>query len=156
MGIELRPIEESDFAPLALILQEKAVAEWWGPNDEASLREEVGDKDVTAFAIVLDDQPVGMVEISEEEEPGYRHAELDIFLASAHQGRGIGADALRQALRHVFGERGHHRAIIIPAAANAGAIRCYEKVGFKPVGIFRRADRGRDSLAMDMLAEELE
>jgi aminoglycoside 6'-N-acetyltransferase len=156
MAIELRPIEESDFAPLVAILQDDALAEWWGPNDDASLREEVGADDVTAFTVVEDGEPIGMVEISEEDEPAYRHAELDVFVAAPRHGRGIGAEALRLALRYVFEERGHHRAIIVPAAENAAAVRCYEKVGFRPVGIFRRADRGRDALAMDILREELE
>jgi aminoglycoside 6'-N-acetyltransferase len=40
------------------------------------------------------------------------------------------------------------------------AIRCYSKVGFRPVGILRRSERGpdgswHDGLLMDLLAEEL-
>ena len=47
-----------------------------------------------------------------------------------------------------------------PAADNAAAIRAYTKVGFRPVGIERRAERGADGnwhdvLLMDLLAEEL-
>ena len=156
MAIELRPIDESDFVPLLAILRDDAVAEWWGPNDDASLREEVGADDVTAFTILEAGEPIGMVEISEEDEPAYRHAELDVFVAAPRHGRGIGAEALRLALRHVFEERGHDRAIIVPAVDNTAAVRCYEKVGFRRVGIFRRADRGRDALAMDILREELE
>ena len=47
-----------------------------------------------------------------------------------------------------------------PAADNEAAIRCYLKVGFRPVGIRRRSERGsdgswHDGLLMDLLAEEL-
>ena len=45
--------------------------------------------------------------------------------------------------------------------ADAAAIRCYEKVGFRPVGVLRRDERGpdgtwHDGLLMDLLAEELQ
>jgi len=50
---------------------------------------------------------------------------------------------------------------IDPAAANERAIRAYEKVGFKPVGVMREYERGisrqfHDGLLMDMLAGELQ
>jgi aminoglycoside 6'-N-acetyltransferase len=43
---------------------------------------------------------------------------------------------------------------------NERAIRSYARVGFRPVGIMRRAERApdgrwRDALVMDLLAEEL-
>ena len=47
-----------------------------------------------------------------------------------------------------------------PAVDNLAAICAYAKVGFRPVGITRRSERGpdgtwHDSLLMDLLAEEL-
>ena len=33
---------------------------------------------------------------------------------------------------------------IDPAAANSRAIRCYGKVGFRPVGLMRQYERGPD------------
>ena len=55
----------------------------------------------------------------------------------------------------------YRRLVIDPAADNAAAIRCYRKVGFRPVGIMRQYERGpdgswHDGLLMDLLAEELE
>ena len=55
---------------------------------------------------------------------------------------------------------GHHRLVIDPAADNAAAIRCYSKVGFRPVGVMRKYERGvdgtwHDGLLMDLLAHEL-
>ena len=48
---------------------------------------------------------------------------------------------------------------IDPAAHNEAAIRAYERVGFVPVGIMRRYERGpdgtwHDGLLMDMLRED--
>jgi aminoglycoside 6'-N-acetyltransferase len=50
--------------------------------------------------------------------------------------------------------------VIDPAASNARAIRSYERVGFRPVGVMRRYERGRDGgwrdgLLMDLLPEDL-
>jgi aminoglycoside 6'-N-acetyltransferase len=57
-------------------------------------------------------------------------------------------------------ERGHHRITIDPATDNAAALRSYEKVGFKPVGVMRQHERDadgegwHDSLLMELLASE--
>lgn len=50
--------------------------------------------------------------------------------------------------------------MIDPAADNLRAIRAYEKVGFKRVGMMRRYERGadgryHDGLLMDLLPEDL-
>jgi aminoglycoside 6'-N-acetyltransferase len=62
--------------------------------------------------------------------------------------------------RYLIEQRGHHRLTIDPAADNAAAIRCYEKVGFRPVGVMRRYEQGpdgtwHDGLLMELLAEDL-
>jgi len=62
--------------------------------------------------------------------------------------------------RHFIEERGHHRLTIDPAAENAAAIRCYEKVGFRSVGVLRNYEQGpdgtwHDGLLMELLADEL-
>lgn len=57
-------------------------------------------------------------------------------------------------------ERGHHRITIDPAATNAAAIRAYERVGFRAVGVMPAAERDaggngwHDSLLMELLAGE--
>ena len=154
VAVELRPLEDGDYAPLAQIVQEDEVAKWWGPNDEASLREDTARDDVTGFAILVDGELAGFLTIYEVKDPDFGYAEPDLFIATAQQSKGVGAEALRLALRWAF-DRGHTRAIILPRVDNARAIRCYENIGFKPVGVFRRSDRGSDSLALDLLREEL-
>jgi aminoglycoside 6'-N-acetyltransferase len=61
----------------------------------------------------------------------------------------------------LIADHGHHRLIIDPAADNEAAIRRCRKVGFRPVGIMRRYERGpdgtwHDGLLMDRLADELD
>jgi aminoglycoside 6'-N-acetyltransferase len=116
--------------------------------------------DGAAFAIEVDGRLAGWLGFTEENEPDYRHAGLDIFLAPEHQGRGLGPAALRLAARWLVEERGHHRLTIDPAQANDRAIRAYASVGFRPVGVMRRYERGadgewHDNLLMDLLADEL-
>jgi aminoglycoside 6'-N-acetyltransferase len=155
-AVELRPATEADVPPLAEILSEPSVSRWWGRNDEAAVRETL---EIT-FAVLVDGELAGLVLFSEETDPEYRHVGLDISLATRFQGRGIGPQALRLAIRH-FAERGHHRFTIDPAADNEAAIRSYAKVGFKPVGVMRKYERHgedepwHDGLLMDLLIEEL-
>jgi len=97
----------------------------------------------------------------EEDDPDYRHASIDIFLDPAVHGQGVGRDTVETVARHLVQDRGHHRLVIDPAADNEQAIRCYQAVGFRPVGVMRRYERDadgngwHDGLLMDLLAEEL-
>lgn len=112
------------------------------------------------WAIELEGRLVGWIQAAEEDEPDYRHAGIDLFLDTEHQGRGLGTEAIRLVARYLFSERGHHRLTIDPAAGNERAIRAYERVGFRRVGVMRLYERGgdgtwHDGLLMDMLADEL-
>jgi aminoglycoside 6'-N-acetyltransferase len=71
---------------------------------------------------------------------------LDIFLAAEFQGQGLGPEALRLAAGDLFAERGHHRLVVDPRADDARAIRAYERVGFRPVGVMRRCELGADGV----------
>ena len=160
--VTLRRAEMADAERLAEILAQPAVSAWWGRHDLDRVRAEVidpGDGTVV-FVIEVEGTVAGLVQYSEEDEPDYRHAGIDIFLDPAYHGRGLGADAVRTVARYLFDVRGHHRLTIDPAASNERAIRSYERVGFRPVGVMRRYERGadgtwHDGLLMDLLAEEL-
>jgi aminoglycoside 6'-N-acetyltransferase len=152
--LTLRPIADADVPSLTKVLQEPTVAPWWGRWDEERVR-----KDLTGWVIVIDGAVEGWLQAYEEEEPEYRHVAFDITLSTARQDQGFGPMAIRIAIDH-FLTRGHHRFTIDPAAANERAIKAYEKLGFKPVGIMRQYERApdgswRDGLLMDLLASEL-
>jgi aminoglycoside 6'-N-acetyltransferase len=93
--------------------------------------------DDVVFAIELDGVVIGAIQYSEEPTPDYRPAGMDIFLAPRWHGQGLGSEALRVLARYLLDERGHHRLTIDPVAANERAIRAYERVGFRPVGVNR-------------------
>jgi aminoglycoside 6'-N-acetyltransferase len=158
--VVLRPATEADVPGLAAILREPEVARWWGDRVDDDLREALADADTTVWAMLDGDDIIGMVQAWEETDPMYRHAGIDISLHPGWHGRGLGADTVRTVARHLFEDRGHHRVTIDPAAHNARAIRSYERVGFRPVGLMREYERGadgtwHDGLLMDMLAGEL-
>ena len=158
--VRLRPVRPSDAGDLKRIFADPDVARWWGDPDSAL--EEALDRsdDAARFIVEVGGEPAGYIQAYEETDPMYRHAGLDISLRGAWQGQGLGPEALRVLARHLIDERGHHRLIIDPAAHNTNAIKAYERVGFRPVGVMRRYERGpdgewHDGLLMDLLAEEL-
>lgn len=155
----LRPVQPADLDALLALRREPCVMQWWGSLPAVAEDEFFGDG-VTSFVIELDGAIAGAIQYHEEDAPDYRHAGIDVFVATACQDRGIGSEALRVLARHLIEDRGHHRLTIDPAVANARAIRAYERVGFRAVGIMRRYERGQDgtwhdALLMDLLAGEL-
>jgi aminoglycoside 6'-N-acetyltransferase len=159
--VVLRPLTVDDVPVVAAIQSQPSVSRWWDQPDEEELRRQAeGKTDEPAFAIELDGRVVGLIQYYEESEPMYRHAAIDLFLSDEVQGRGLGPDAVRTLARYLTEQRGHHRLVIDPAVENVAAIRAYEKVGFRPVGVMRQYERApeghwRDSLLMDVLADEL-
>lgn len=159
--VVLRPLRVDDVDRVAEIQSEPGVVRWWGPPDEADLqRQAEGRDEARAFAIEREGELVGLIQYHEENEPDFRHAGIDLFLAEHAQGHGLGTDAVRTLARYLIEEQGHHRLTIDPAADNLAAIRTYEKVGFRPVGRMREYWRSpdgtwHDGLLMDLLAREL-
>jgi aminoglycoside 6'-N-acetyltransferase len=160
--VTLRPGRPPDAVALHAIMAEPGVARWWGePDPVRVILDELRGTDTSALlVIVIDGQVVGGIQYHEEDEPMYRHAGIDIYLGDRFQGQGTGPEAVGLLARFLLEKRGHHRLTIDPAAANSRAIRCYAKVGFRPVGILRQYERGpdgtfHDGLLMEMLATDL-
>jgi aminoglycoside 6'-N-acetyltransferase len=155
--ITLRALAPGDEAELRRIHGTPEVARWWdGPPEGFPSTD---DPDQTRLTVEVDGAVAGMVQFYEELEPKYRHATIDLFLDPRWHGQGLGPEVLRRVIRLLFDERGHHRVTIDPALANVAAVRCYEKVGFKRVGVLRRYERvvggdWRDGLLMELLAGE--
>jgi aminoglycoside 6'-N-acetyltransferase len=155
----LRSGTDDDVGRLLAIRREPGISRRWGDVDERQLREEdIGRDDV--LVIEFDGVVVGAIQYEEEDDPMYRHAGIDIFVATAHQRQGIATDAIRTLARHLLSVRGHHRLTIDPAADNDAAIAVYERLGFRPVGIMRDYERGpdgtwHDGLLLDLLQGEL-
>ncbi len=164
--VVLAPLVDEHAVAVRAIRASPEVARRWPDAEGFPLHDEPG---ATRFVILLRDSdgagggdriPRGMVQYGEENEPDYRHASIDIFLEPRVHGRGYGREVVATLAAHLIDDRGHHRITIDPAADNAAAIACYAAVGFCPVGIMRRYERGpdgvfHDGLLMDLLADEL-
>jgi aminoglycoside 6'-N-acetyltransferase len=159
--VHLRPSTTADAGLVGAIVSDPSVAAWWqAPDPAADAAELLADPELALWIVEVDGRPVGLVMASEETDPQYRHAGIDIALVEAAQGLGIGTETVRAVAHWLVTARGHHRLTIDPNAANARAIRTYQKVGFRAVGTMRSYERWRDGtwhdgLLMDLLADEL-
>ncbi len=175
VAVTLRPALEADREVLIEILRTPEVSRWWGTTDaEGNWPQSSGAAEnggTERFVIEIDaasswigaatKKVIGLVQFSEENDPDYRHAGIDIFLDPQVQGRGLGRSAVRTLAQYLIDVRGHHRLVIDPAADNHRAISSYEAVGFRAVGVLRAYERNadgsgwHDGLLMDLIAAEL-
>ena len=161
--VVVRSIADGDITPLEAVMRCPGVRTWWWDFeiDLDVVAVKAGDPEAHPLVIEHAGHVVGYIQYSEETSLQYRFASIDIALHDDHQGHGYGSDAIRTLARYLIATRGHHRLTIDPALANERAIRCYERVGFRPVGVMRQYERSadgtwHDGLLMDLLAGELQ
>ncbi len=94
--ITLTPTTEDDGPELRALHAAPEVAEFWDlPDPGFPMHDE---PESTRFTIRYGDEIAGLVQYAEENEPKYRSANMDIFLAPAFHGRGIGTRTVRMVL----------------------------------------------------------
>lgn len=127
----LRPATDADTELLVAWHDDPEVARYW--DDERFTRDEMLARlrraEVEAFVIEADDEPVGYLQVWEEQEAGG----IDMFLIPAARGRGLGPDAARAVARHLRDERGWRRVTVDPYVWNEPAIRAWRRAGFRVV-----------------------
>ena len=89
------------------------------------MEERLARKDVEAWIVEEAAEPVGYLQVHPEG--------LDMFLAPAARGRGLGSDAARAMTEHLIHERGRERVTVDPYAWNEVAVRAWERAGFVEV-----------------------
>ena len=153
--IRLRPATIDDVDTLTAIRSTPEVYARWGgdlPADVVASLEEPG-----LHHLAIEDEHrdvIGAVQWTEEADPDYRHASIDIYIDPQVQRQGYGSEALRALVDHLTSVVGHHRITIDPAADNDAAIGMYRSVGFESVGVMRRYERGPDGSWHDGLLME--
>lgn len=149
-ALSFRPLAEHDFAMLHEWVRRPHVAEWW---NEPSTLEEIKDdylptldgrSSTRAFIATLNDEPIGFIQVyvvqgsgggwwEDETDAGARG--IDQFLADADRlNQGLGTAMIKAFVDRLFQDPGVSKVQTDPSPANARAIRCYRKVGFKDVG----------------------
>jgi L-amino acid N-acyltransferase YncA len=69
--------------------------------------------------------------------PAYDHvADLSVYIERGWRGRGVGR-AILERLIAIAREIGYHKLVLAAFPFNAGGMTLYERVGFRPVGIYR-------------------
>jgi aminoglycoside 6'-N-acetyltransferase len=158
--VVVRSVVESDLPAIEAVMRCPGVTAWWWDFDLDEFAADLRDPHFYPLVIEHSDHVVGYIQYADEESLQYHFASIDIAVHDDHQGLGFGRDAVRTLARYLFERLGHHRLTIDPALTNERAIRCYEGVGFRRVGVLREYERGadgtwHDGLLMELLAGEL-
>jgi RimJ/RimL family protein N-acetyltransferase len=152
--IGFRPLFCSDLAILQRWMQAPHVHRWWHPDSDFADEELVanysarirGEDPTRSFVILYEPIPIGYVQTypawSYPEwvtlvAPDQNAAGCDILIGERdYVYRGLGVHILKKFLRKiVIVDPDIESCIIDPEPANLGAIRAYEKVGFRHVQI---------------------
>jgi aminoglycoside 6'-N-acetyltransferase len=133
----LQPVRPEHADRLRALRRTREVARWWDPPT-ADWPLDV-EADLHKLAVLVDGEVAGYIQFWEDPDPTSRHADVDIFLGPEAQDRGLGTEAMRAVVRHLIEDRGHHRITLGTSVDNARAIHVYEKVGFRRVGVMRKA-----------------
>ena len=149
--ITFRPLTAADLPLLHEWLGRPHVAAWWGtPPSLAEVEAEFGPViagavPVRGYVALAGDDAIGFIQ---SYTPADTHADgwwldehdhgvrgIDQFLAHADQlGRGLGTAMVRAFVDRLLADPAVTRVQTDPDPANARAIRCYEKAGFRAVG----------------------
>ncbi len=167
--VTLRPFKYSDLPVMREWFRDPATARTWGRDPmvaddafEADLAGRFRMYDRSGYYAIDDEHGefVGRIDY-EHLDPVDRTVELMIMLGDpATRGRGLGGDALRTLIRHLFTDRQVERVWLTVLAWNSVAIRAYEKIGFVRECV-RREDvwidgAWHDQLVMGLLRREFE
>lgn len=152
--VTLRAPEDADAAPLLGILLEPEVAVWWVGYTPERVRRELIEAPETTRIIEVEGECAGAMFVIRGEDPEYPTTVMHIFLGTRFRGRRIGEEALALAIRKEFAE-GITRVTLDPNIHNEGAIRSYERLGFRRIGVLRDyqvrpAGHLEDALFMDL------
>jgi len=113
--------------------------------------------DWIGFAIyeLATNRPIGILNVRDYVNPN-RTAEFGISIGDpADRGKGYGSEATILLLGYAYDFLGVHNVWLDTLASNLGAIRAYERAGFRRIGVRREAhrigDHAEDVVLMDCL-----
>ena len=169
-----RPLTTDDLLLLHRWRSKPAIMQWWEAVPEYAefvtmyTPRITGEDPTHPFVALCDGVPIGYLQWCRlSEVPGHAAdgleaavtgaAAVDLFIGEDdYRGRGIGAAMLRAFLREViFAAPNVTTCFIDPAPENAVAIRSYERVGFRPLGVVREDSDGHPAWLMRLDRSEI-
>jgi len=165
--VRLRPVNESDLTLLVRFewdLEAAGEFQWFGfrmnraRELERRWREDglIGDESSFLAVVVGDDTFAGVVDWRPAGRFG--NYEIGIVLVPEYRRRGVGTEAQRQLVDHLFATTPAHRVQAGTEIDNIAEQKALEKAGFKREGVNRglyfRAGQWRDSLMYGLLRGE--
>ena len=163
--ILLRANERADLPNYVPWLNDSVVLEHFGPYLPMSLDQEeqwyeaqLNDPSQCNFAIELEGRHIGGAGFCHIDGRN-RSAEVGLFIGLPDLwNQGLGSDVMQTLLRFGFDQMNLRRIHLRVFAENRGAIRAYEKAGFRHEGRWRQAEyrngRYHDLLWMSILRDE--
>ena len=104
----------------------------------------------TAFAVTVDDLPVGSIGAVLGQDVERCSAEVGYWLGETHWGRGIATRALVGFTEYAFTAYEVERLFAVPLATNTASCRVLEKAGYRLEGRMRRS-AVKDGVVQDQL-----
>jgi aminoglycoside 6'-N-acetyltransferase len=145
LGIRLMRDDDDDVACMAKWLSNPRVLEFYEGRDQPqtiqSIRQNytprvLGEDGVTPCLLIISGTPIGYAQFYRIEEDAFG---MDQFIGEpVLWNHGLGSAFVSLLLRYLFRTAGAHRVVLDPHTRNARAIRCYEKCGFRKVGLLPR------------------
>lgn len=142
--VTLRAPRADDEGPLLAILSEPEVALWWVGYTAERVRDEFIEGPESSETVRIIEVPdergagecAGAMYVLRGDDPEYPTTVIHIFIGTRFRGRRIGEEALALAIRGEFAD-GITRVTLDPNVHNEGAIRSYERLGFRRIGVLR-------------------
>ncbi|MGI4802107.1 MAG: GNAT family N-acetyltransferase [Janthinobacterium lividum] len=136
--ISFQPFREDDLPRLLTWLSAPHVAAWWKPSASTEIRAKYlprlrGETVVQVYAILLNLEPVGMVQVHPVDGDASADAcGIDLLIGNYSLiSRGLGSQIIGEFVRNeVFGRLGFSVCVADPDATNQRSVRAFEKAGF--------------------------
>jgi len=144
-----QPLKEKDIQLLFHWFAQPHVAQWWPtPKKEEKFFEHflprIRSKNTLPFLVLLNNVPLGYIQyyhITDQARQWFpilpkETVGIDQFIGEATKmGKGLGTAFIKEFVHFLF-EQGFKTVIVDPDPKNKQAIKCYQKVGFKKIGIY--------------------
>ena len=144
-GVTLDTIEEDDLLFLRDTINDPAVRAGllYRPplnlvQEREYFEEVISDDGSVNLLVCVDGEPAGTIGLEEIDDVN-GSAEIGLFLAESHWGRGVGTEAARLLTDFGFRERRLHRIYARVRADNEASARIWEKLGYRHEATHREA-----------------